>query len=419
MNSQPAPGFSVKPLPVLIRSANAAARVLGIGVDVLKPERVMQDAARKAGLPPDFPGHVHEALDVLYRSLREEAALHGLGIANNQNMLVTGLSQLLLIEKMFADDPSLSKEPLLSPIVVTGLPRSGTTFLHRMLSAAPDAMGVPLHRHVYPVRPQSFDYRTWEVRLLLQPWHAASKVYNLDAIHYVRSDLPDECNFGMRLGGRSMIYWGTNPVHTYLRWLLAQDLRESYQLYRKVLILHQRANPGRRLTLKCPHHLAWLPAFTEALPEATIVQTHRDPVEAVPSECKLILSLHGVSVRELDWKRTVESNQFKVHTYAERSVAFADTEAGRKIMHVDYRRIVRDPVGVAADVHRHAGLPLTDAHKTALAGFASENRQHKHGKNVYKLEDYGLDADRLADDFAAYRERFITPKQDCLTGPIE
>ncbi|MBK9265185.1 MAG: sulfotransferase [Polyangiaceae bacterium] len=400
-------GFQIMPLPRWLRVANGAAAIVSGERWELTPERFMTAAGHAAGLPPEFPAHVHEALEVLCKSLRDDAKLHWFGTANTEDLLVTGLAEMLRVEKMFADDPSLAKTPLLSPVIVTGLPRSGTTFLHRLLSASPDAIGVPMYRHVYPTRPEPFDYRLRLTQVKFFPWLAASKVYGLDAIHYVRPELPDECNFGMRLAGRSIIYWATSPVHTYLRWLLTQDLREGYQLYRKVLILHQRANPGRRLTLKCPHHLAWLPALTETLPEAIIVQTHRDPVEVVPSECKLILSLQGLSVREIDVQRTVESNHLKVVTYAERSAAFADTDAGRRILHLDYRTLVRDPVGAAADIHQRANLPFTSAHRNTLGRFAAENRQHKHGKHVYSLGEFGLDEAKIKREFAAYRERFL------------
>lgn len=412
MSAQNGVGFSLKPLPAWLRAANTAAAMIGVASGDWSPARLMMKAGRLAGLEPRFPGHVQEALDVLCRSIRKECQLHWLGVTNNEALLISGLAAMLRVEKMFTDEPALAHEPLLKPLIVMGLPRSGTTFLHRLLSAEPEAVGVPLHRHLFPVSHSKLDYRYLEAKAKFYPWQAASKVYGLDAVHYVRPDLPDECNFGMRLAGRSMIYWATNPVHSYLRWLLSQDLRESYQLYRKVLILHQRANPGRRLTLKCPHHMAWLPALTEALPEATIVQTHRDPVECVPSECKLILSLHGISVKELDWKRTVESNHFKVHAYAQRSVAFADTTAGARIHHIDYRQLVRDPVGVARDVHDRAGIAFTPAHQATLAGFAAENRQHKHGKNQYSAADFGLDPAWLAKEFADYRERFLPGKND-------
>jgi hypothetical protein len=407
MNTPLPTGFSLKPLPSWLRATNKLADVFRIGHDSLVPDRLMSDAAEAAKLPPEFPTHVKEALEVLCASLRDDAKLHYLGVADMQNMLVTGLATLLRIEKMFADDPSLAHEPLLSPMVVVGIPRSGTTFLHRLLSTAPDATGILMREHFTPVPLDAIGYSPLAIRLKFKPWLSASKAYGIDAMHYVRLDLPDECNLGMRLAGRSMIYWATTPTHSYLRWLLQQDLRESYQLYRKVLILHQRAHPGKRLTLKCPHHLAWLPALAEALPEAVLVQTHRNPVEVVPSECKLILSLHGISVRELDWRRSVESNHFKVRTYAERAVQFADSPAGQRVHHVDYRQLLRDPVGVAREVHERAGLPISAAHEATWASFTADNRQHKHGKNSYSLDEFSMDAAKINQDFAAYRERFL------------
>lgn len=407
MNENTSLGFKLKPLPAWIRAANTAAALLGAESIAWSPERLMAKAAKTSGLEPNFPAHVHEALAVLCHDLQKECHLHWLGVANTENLLVSGLAAMLRVEKIFAENPSLAREPLNSPMVIAGLPRSGTTFLHRLLSAAPDAVGVPLHRHFFPVSHSPLDYRYLEAKLKFYPWQAASHSYGLDAIHLVRPDLPDECNFGMRLSGRSMIFWATSPVHGYLRWLLAQDLKECYGLYRKVLILHQRANPGRRLTLKCPHHLAWLPALVEALPEATIVQTHRDPLECVSSECKLILSLHGISVRELDWRRTVESNHLKVRTYAERALAFAHTPAGARIHHIDYRQLVRDPVGVAREVHQRAGLSFSDSQKATLSEFAAENRQYKHGKNHYSADQFGIDRARIAKEFGDYRERFL------------
>lgn len=407
MMSQQAAGFSLKPLPLWLRATNRIADTFGSGLDPLLPERLMTDAGALVNLPPEFPTHVYEALHVLYESMRGETKMHFLGIENMHMMLLTGLACLLQIEKTFADNPSLAREPLLSPMVVVGLPRSGTTFLHRLLSSTPEATGVLMREHFTPVELEAFGYTPRAIRAKFQPWLFASKVYDIDSMHYVRLDLPDECNLGMRLAGRSMIYWATSPTHSYLRWLLQQDMRESYQLYRKVLILHQRAHPGKRLTLKCPHHLAWLPAFAEAVPEAIFVQTHRNPVEVVPSECKLILSLHGVSVRELDWRRSVESNHFKVRTYAERAVEFAGTPVGQRVHHVDYRRLVKEPIDVAREIHVRAGLPVSAADEAVWKSFTNDNRQHKHGKNAYTMAQFGLDESAISRDFANYRERFL------------
>jgi hypothetical protein len=366
----------------------------------------MADAARIGGLPPDFPPCVREALKVLSGSLRDEARLNWFGRAYQYNLLVSGLSSLLQVERAFRDDPSLAATPLVPPLIVTGLPRSGTTHLHRLLSAVSNAEPVRMYQHMFPVPRKPLDTRRHEVAVKFLPWHLASRRYGMDAMHHVRPDLPDECNFGTRLGGRSMIFWATAPAYSYLRWLLAQDLRETYNLYRKVLILHQRAAPGRRLTLKCPHHLASLPALREALPEALIVQIHRDPLEAVPSECKLVLSLQSISTNTIDWVRTVEGNTLKVRTFAERAVAF-DPQGGAPIAHVRYSALVRDPLATVAQLHLDLGISFEEADRAAVKAFARKNPQNKHGRNPYNAEQFGLSPRALAEDFASYRARFL------------
>jgi hypothetical protein len=402
------PGYELRPLPAFLRAPNAIVAKLGIAAPLLTPERLTRAASRRAGLAPNFPAHVGEALEVLCRSLHDESRLHWFGRANQSSLMITGLAELLLIEDRFRRDPSLAERELVAPLIVTGLPRSGTTFLHRLLSVPEAAEPVLLHQHVFPTPRRIPSSGRIESELLFHPWKLASRRQGLDAIHYVRPDLPDECNFGMRLGMRSMIFWATAPTYGYLEWLLQQDLREAYQLYRRTLLLHQARTPGKRLVLKCPHHLAWLPALTEALPEALIIQTHREPLEAVPSECKLILALQGLATRELDWRNTVAHNHLKIREFAGRSITFADTEAGRAVVHVDYRRLVSEPVAVAHEIHARLGLPLDDADQAAFERFHAQNPQHKHGKNNYSLAQFGLDAAQLEAEFTPYRERFLS-----------
>ncbi len=397
-------GIQHRPLPLTLKMATAVAE--RIGGPRLQPEPLMEAAARSVGLEPDFPAHVVEALGQICRSIETEANLHWFGATNMRTLLVTGLGSYLRVEHEFAQRPELAETPLRSPLFVVGLPRSGTTYLHRLLSAPEEADCVRMYQHIYPVPFRPFDLRRLKAEVEFFPWKVASSTYGLDAIHFVRPKLADECNFGMRVTGRSMIYWAVSPNHSYLRWLLAQDLKETYAFYRKVLILHQEASPGRRLVLKCPHHLAWLPSLFEAVPEACVVQTHRDPLKTVPSECNLIASLHSVVTEDLDWRRTVESNMFKVHTFARRAVDFADTETGKRILHLPYRELVGDPVGLARTIHEHFELPFSDGHAGTIRDFAEENRQHKHGKHRYSAEQFEIDTDALREDYAPYLERF-------------
>jgi hypothetical protein len=350
---------------------------------------------------------VGEALEVLCRSLNDEARLHWLGRQNVRNLIVTGLAEHLLLDQIFRETPELENQPLHSPLIITGLPRSGTTFLHRLLSAPPGCVGVPLHRHLFPTRDNGLSSRI-EAEILFRLWALASRRYNLDSIHFVRPGLPDECNFGMRLGLQSMVFWSIAPTPSYLEWLLGQDLRETYRTYRRVLLLHQARHAGKQLVLKCPSHLAWLPALREALPEAHIIQTHRAPSEIVASDTKLVCSHQTVSTDRLDWRSTVVHNQHKLNTFARRATAFADTDAGQSISHISYSGLVRDPLAVTRQVRTQCGLDHSEADEAAMAAYVTANRQHKHGTNPYSLDMFQLDRATIDRDFHDYHERFLS-----------
>lgn len=399
-------GLQVRPLPLPLRAISGVLSALRWSPWPMEPDRLKQAAGQAAGLPPVFADHVEVALERLCDALNREGNLHWFGRANQWDFIVTGLTALLRIEALFRAHPELDALPLVPPLVVTGLPRSGTTFLHRLLADTADARAIPFYEHVHPLRPAGLDLRRLEVEAKFVPWRMVASRYDMDAIHYVRPGEADECNFALRLGMRSMVFWSTATVYSYLEWLLEQDMHDAYRTYRRVLQLIQRDAPGQRLTLKCPSHAAFLPALTAALPEAMIVQTHRDPEVIAASEGSLILALQATSTSELDWRRSVQANLRKVVTYADRVVAFADTAAGGRVHHVNYRRLVAEPVEVAAEIRRGFGLPFDAEHAARLARYARSNRQHKHGHHRYSLEQYELDRESIGRSFAAYRARF-------------
>lgn len=400
-----APGLRQRPLPRWLRLPVVLEQRLGVIAPELSPEAITRSAARRLGRALTLPPRVDEALEVLCRSLRDEARLQWFGRVNYWNLIVTGLVEMARVEQAHRRDPSLSTRALRAPIVVTGMPRSGTTFLHRLLCAFEGAAPVTLARHLFPT--PAGPMARLEAEAIFFGWKRASQRYGMDAIHYIRPALPDECTFGMRLDLHSMLYWSTAPAYTYLDWVLDRDMSQSYRFYRRVLQIHQARAPQRRLVLKCPHHTAWLPAMASALPEAHVVMIHREPTALLGSECKLNLSLHALSTEALDWPRTVRATWHKANTYAARAVAFADSSAGARMIHVDYRRLVSKPATVAAEVYARCGVAL-DARQTAtLEDHASANRQHKRGRNRYSLEQFGLSARAVDDAFAGYRRRFL------------
>lgn len=400
-------GFGRKPLPFWLKVPNFLAKELGIASPRLTPENLVKAASRNASLPAHFPSKVEEALEVLCRSLSDEAQLHWFGKMIYWNMIVTGLSGFLEIEQAFADDPLLIKTKLIDPLIVVGLPRSGTTFLHRLLSSPANAKGIELYRYLYPV-PKRPDFRKLYASAIFEPFAIASGIYNIDAIHYVRPNLPEECIFGLRLSIQSALFWSIAPTYSYLSWLLDQDLREAYAFYRKVLILYQKQLPGKHLTLKCPDHLAWLPSLVDALPEAHILQIHRDPLETLVSDCKLTLSLHALATYSFDWRKIVDHVYLKERTYAQRSVAFTNSTQGQKVFHINYQDIVNEPESLVHKIYKNTGIPFSDNDLETVKQYVLSNKQHKYGRNSYSLEQFDLSSQHLMDTFKDYRDRFIS-----------
>lgn len=399
-------GFEIKPLPLWLRYPNFLAEKLGINAPCLTPENICRAASRNVSLPSNVPPYVENALEILCRSLRDDTNLHWFGRMNYWNVIVTGLSSLLEVEHMFQCDPSLIKTKLIDPVLVVGLPRSGTTFLHRLLSSLEPAQGIELYRYMYPIQKHP-DTRQISTFAIFEPWRIASSIYNMDAIHYMRPHLPDECNFGLRMSLHSMLFWSIAPTYSYLLWLLDQDFQETYKFYRKLIILYQQQLPGKRLTLKCPYHVAWLPSLVDVFPEAHIVETHRDPLDTIASDCKLTLALHGLSTNCLDWEKVVSYVYSKTYCFAQRSIAFSNSDTGKQIFHTKYTSLLKDTEIVIRKAYDFWGISFTKNNAETLKQHLINNRQHKYGRNSYSLEQFGLSSNKIIQDFKEYREKFV------------
>lgn len=389
--------------PWLVRRFNAAGSAAGARA-ALVPDRLIGVACHREGVEPEaFTPRVREGLGHLCASLREEGVLHRYGALYARNLITTALVVRAQVDAWIARHPDLDDWPLVPPIIIVGLQRSGTTHLHRLLSTAEDARPLALWELMMPAPPaRGPDLRRAQVRVA----HAAFRKTTspvLDAMHCMRADLPDECQFLLRLDSRSPVLWTALAALSYCDWLLDEDLTETYQLYRRILLLLQAETPGMRLTLKNPGHALHLRELLAAVPEAHVVQTHRDPRQTLASQCKLTLTAQAALTEGAELGRVIDRVVAMQHAMATRSVAIR--QAPCSILDVDHRALVADPVGTAQGIRAHFGLPPIDGAR--IGSYATRNRQHGRGRYRYSLDEFGLDAAVLGDRFRPYLERFI------------
>lgn len=383
-----------------------AIQAFGLRIPSLDPDRLIAAARRKSNLQELGETFPWEALREAARAIEANKELHVFARVVLRRNLINSLVLRLRLEQARQGDPQLEQRPIRPPLIVCGLPRSGTTYLHRLLANLDDARPLLLWELLEPIPGPGPDQRlrTAERDLArLRRWVPAS----MDAQHLVRPELPDECAYLMRaaLAGTTF-YTGPQEDNRYLDFSIERDMLPAYRDWRALLSLLDV--PGNRLVLKDPHHSANLPELFTVLPDALVVRTHRNPVEVVPSYHRLVASWLAIICRRLDLPRMVEDTTRTLAHMAARTVAADDDPRvpRDRVIDVDYRTLVQDPLAAVRGICRRFDIPWKDVYSGRLEQFTSRHRQRAHGDNPYCCEEYGQSKEDIAARFRSYIGRY-------------
>lgn len=396
--SVPAPRF-----PWWLRAADAigdAGRRCGLGRGLLDVEAMMTTAAAAEG-HERFGEGTRAMLEAMLESLERDARLAFHGRVHMHGMLLSSLRTRMRLEAARARDPGIDRPPTRPPLIVCGPPRSGTTLLHRLLTLADDARPLVLWELMEPIAGSGPDRRQAESARKIDRLQKFVPV-SLDAQHFIRGDLPDEDGHLFKPSFASSLQFQA-PALGWLDRVLRDDLKVAYANWRALLV-HLEA-PGRRLILKDPFHARRLPLIFGLVPEARVVRTHREPAEVVPSFHKLILTMHAVTCSSLDVPAIVAANTRWIESITDACLADSGGPPGR-VIDVDYRTLVRDPVAAAREIHRRFELPWSDELELRMRRYVADNGQRKHGDNKYDAAAFGQRPEALRERFAAYRRAF-------------
>ncbi|CAN5286522.1 sulfotransferase [soil metagenome] len=363
--------------------------------------QAFRDAARGSTGLSDFGHRDHaEGMQRLLTSLRGDARLTIVGRIMMQRAVLIALEQRLLLEDLRQREPGKLNAPILPPIIVTGLPRSGTTFLHRLLAVHPDMRAPVLSELVEPVRRRK-EGRLADARLKFEMSLLRFLAPGLDAKHFTRLDEPEECIFATMMSFRGMVFWTFGPVYTYMNWYRDASRHQKYRDYHDILRLLQARDPARRLALKAPDHLGGMEELLRAVPEALVVVCHRDPVASLTSFNSLLQTLHVAISRMPDARRLGETNLafFEAET---RKYMRARGKRADRILEIGYDELIADPAGVARRIFARAGLAMTPEAEDALARHIAANPKDRYGRHDYDPADFGQTGARIAARLAHY-----------------
>ncbi|MGE2834289.1 sulfotransferase family protein [Mycobacterium sp. SMC-4] len=344
-----------------------------------------------------------EALGVLLDAYARDADLTEIGSKMSRFFLRNALVARLVSEAAWKQHPQYADVEIRRPIFVTGLPRTGTTALHRLLAADPRHQGLELWLAEFPQpRPPRDTWAQNPVFAQLAAQFAKAHDENPDytGLHYMTADEVEECWQLLRQSLHSVSYETLAHVPTYSQWLARQDWTPSYRRHRRNLQLIGLNDADKRWVLKNPSHLFALDALFATYPDALVIQCHRPAETIMASMCSL--AQHTTA----GWSNTFVGDVIgadSLETWSrglERFNAVRAQHNPAQFFDMDYFEFVADPVGAVAGIYRHFGIEMTEAAHAAMQASHEQSKQGPRApKHTYSLADYGLTAEQVQERF--------------------
>jgi hypothetical protein len=394
---------------VPVRLVNAVGRGLGhLGVQgsLLGPDAACREAELKTGLD-DFGGEsFREPLKVLLESTQREARLHPLGWQFTRTQIIRRLGNRLELQAYWKRHPEALETQIVQPLFIIGLPRTGTTLLFNLLARDPTHRWMSFWEAESPVPPATTtadrrrERATMPIRML--NW----MVPEMRSKHIFAADAPEECGMLMANTFESETFSFMTDIPTYRNWLYGRNRVGAYRYYKKQLQLLQHLRRGERWLLKMPFHAFNLDALLTVFPDANIVQIHRDPLKAVPSNCSLQSSYRDLYNETVDCGQLGKDTLEQLGHGLDRCLDVRVQAPAEQFYDVQYPTFVEDPIGVVKGIYRHFGLGITDEVLGQMRGYLANNPKDKHGVHRYSLEAFGLDAETVTRRFKRYTGQF-------------
>ncbi|MCS7483549.1 sulfotransferase [Umezawaea endophytica] len=377
----------------------------------LDVDELLAKAAAKTGLDDFGDDWFREPLDVLVTSLNTEAALSPLGLELTRRRLTALLGDRLRLRALQREHPEVLDLEVRVAAEICGLPRTGSTLLHRLLAASPKLAAALSWEVAYPIPFPGEGPDAPERKRRAQERMRVFAEFSpgFGGIHSVVWDGPEEEVILLDRTFVSMsfdtFYW----VPGYGDWLRAADQGKAYGELREWLQVLQWQNPARASrpwVLKSPHHLTAVDTVLDTFDDCKIVMTHRSPVSAVPSFASMVRTISRQHSEDVDPLRLGPywSNRFAV---ALRDFTAARAARPERFVDVRFTDTVREPTAVARRVLRELGAHPDAADDTAFEAYLTRNRAERHESHSYTPQDFGLSEAELAEEFAFYTEVYL------------
>jgi Sulfotransferase family len=384
---------------------------LSLEVD-LDPDGIIAEASRATGLFDLGDDAWPDRLAVMAAALDSDSGLSGLGRYIVRDRMVGLVRARLQFEDFVRRHPEALEIPLEPPVIVVGLPRSGTTHLVNLLAADSRFRSLPWWEVIEPTQvagdgPGRDGVDPRYLRCL-RVHESTQRVAPLAALMHDRppSSIEEDCEL-VDLDFCSYVTEWHARVPTWRDAYFNMDQRRHYGFLRRELQVLSYLRGPNRWVLKCPQHLEQIGPLMETFPDATIAFTLRDPVAVLQSAMTMLA--YGDRLRRVH----VEADELaaywvdRIERLLMASVRDAHLIPADQRVDVEFNAFVADDLDMAERILAMAGLDVTERSRSELTSYLAGNPRGKEGRVVYDLRgDFGIDPEDLRERFAFYYEAF-------------
>jgi len=357
-----------------------------------------------------------EPLRILLDSFERDADLNLVGRICARSEITRMLCNRLYMTADSGRHPEIHEEQIRRPLFITGLPRSGSTFLHTLLAQDPRCRAPRMWEVMHPSPPPErctydSDPRIGQTERQLKWLDVLMPEF--EKFHLIHARYPQECIAITDHAFLSYVFETMYQVSGYRDWHDQQDKRPAYEFHRRFLQHLQWRCPGSHWVLKAPSHLMAIEALLAVYPDADIVMTHRDPLKVLPSCASLTRVLRAPFTNRLRREEIGSEVSDRWEGGVRYAMRFREEhhDLRQRFYDVKYQDLKKDPLAVVRAIYGYFGRELGPDAEEAMQRFAAANPKDGHGVHRYTLDEFGLDRDAERSRFQFYTDFFgIAPE---------
>ncbi len=377
----------------------------------INANEILDQAKSETGLSDLGEPLFFEGLNRLIDSINNEANLNEIGIQAQPIRIQGLLSNRLRFEEDLKKFPEILDQEIIAPIVIVGLPRTGSTMTHRLLASDPNHTAMLWWEGRYPALLPGEKRGDIESRMELGKAEvdavvaASPEALDIHPWDYKGADeeiLLLEHNF------LSTVPESFMALPSYSEWIEEQDHTLAYEDLKKFIQYLQWQNPGRekkRWVLKSPHHLGFIDKMISVFPDAKIIQTHRDPIKTVPSFCSMCANLFEPLTTNFD-KVFIGKHWSNKLTRALNHCMNISEQHPDNFLDLEFLNMIKDPIDEMKKIYEFIGESFGEKTEVAMEAWREENK-HEMGAHKYSLEEYDLTESQINNNFAKYQQKYI------------